>query len=177
MGLSLGDHLLMRCDHLFFYHLVELFPDGRQVNKRGDERIQQGDVEFCRGKSLVNAHAAESSVIGGENGTQTTVNIIAEDFHASLSEEGLRAEVASLDVGQRAGRQLVEQAVEFGGIAAFIADNANNIGPLKPEETAENLHQVGYLAEWARDDKGHLLTDQYRGVGIEKDAVKKHLPA
>ncbi len=179
MGLSLdlGDHLLMRCDHLLFYHFVELFPDGGQVNKRGDESIQQDGVKFCHGKSLVNAHAAESAVVGGKDGTQTTVNIIAEDVHASHSEEGLRAEVASLDVGQCAGRQLVNQAVEVGGIAAFIADNANNIGPLKLKETAENLHQVGNLAEWARDDKGHLLADQYRGVGIEKDAVKKHLPA
>ena len=116
-------------------------------------------------------------MIGGEDDTQATVNIIAEEVKASHSEEGLRAEVASLGVGQRAGQQLVEQAVEVGGIAAFIADNANNIGPLKPKETAENLHQVGDLAEWARDDKGHLLADQDRGVSIEKDAVKKHLPA
>ncbi len=154
MGLSLdlGDHLLMRCDHLLFYHFVELFPDGGQVNKRGDESIQQDGVKFCHGKSLVNAHAAESAVVGGKDGTQTTVNIIAEDVHASHSEEGLRAEVASLDVGQCAGRQLVNQAVEVGGIAAFIADNANNIGPLKLKETAENLHQVGNLADWARDD-------------------------
>ena len=177
MGPGLGNHLFMRFDHLFFYHLVELFPDGGQVDKRGDESIQQDGVEFCRGKSLVNAHAAESAVIGGEDGSQATVNIIAEDVQASHSEEGLRAVVACLNVGQSAGRQLVEQAVEVGGIAAFIADNSNNIGPLKPKKAAENLHQVGYLAECARDDKGHLLTDQYRGVGIEKDAVKKHLPA
>jgi len=177
MGLSLGDHLFMRFDHLFFYHLVELFPDGGQVNKRGNERIQQYGVEFRRGESLVNAHTEESAVIGGEDSTQATVYIITENVHASHSEEGLRAEVASLDVGQRAGHQLVEQAVEVGGIAAFIADNVNNIGPLKPKETAENLHQVGDLTEWTRDDKGHLLADQNRGVGIEKDAVKKHLPA
>ncbi len=177
MGLGLGDHFLMRFDHLFFYHLVKLFPDGGQVNKRGDESIQQGDVEFFRGKSLVNAHAAESEVIGGEDGTQATIDIIAEDFQASHSEKGLRAKVASLGVGQSAARQLVEQAVEVGGIADFIADNANNISPLKPKETAENLHQVGNLAEWARDDKGHLLADQDRSMGIEKEAIKKHLPA
>ena len=177
MGLGLGDHLLMRFDHLFFYHLVELFPDGGQVNKRGNESIQQGGVEFCRWKSLVNVHSAESAVIGGEDDTQATVNIIAENVQASHSEEGLRAEVTCLGVGNRAGQQLVEQAVEVGGIAAFIADNANNICPLKPKETAENLHQVGDLAEWARDNKGHLLADQNRGVSIEKDAVKKHLPS
>ena|GEM_PF-3986856 len=101
--MGLGDHLLMRCDHLFFYHLVELFPNGGQVNKRGDESIQQCCVEFCRGKSLVNAHAAESAVIGGEDDTQATVNIITEEVQASHSEEGLRAEVASPEVGQRAG--------------------------------------------------------------------------
>ena len=115
--MGLGDHLFMRFDHLFFYHLVELFPNGGQVNKRGNKSIQQGGVEFCRGKSLVNAHAAESAVIGGENGTQATVNIITENFQTSHSMEGLRAEVTSLDVGQRAGQQLVEQAVEVGGIA------------------------------------------------------------
>ena len=84
-------------------------------------------------------------MICGEDNSQAAADIIAEDFHASHAQEGLRALVTVQGISQRLPHQLVELAVEVFRRAAFIADSAGQVGALKLKETSEYFHQVWFL--------------------------------